>query len=215
MNDDKNVIHLADYITQNAEVEDFNIHKPLPKMGQPDTLLMKRGAALAIDFSLVAVFKTALHTSYAVFINEFFAPFSSAFKTSMSSPNMAYHVSIFLMLFAGYFVVSALILEGSSIGKKLMGLQVINEGFTTSHLEQTHELSFMQSLQRTLGYVLCYLSFGTFFVFHFSSEDRRGLSDYLSNSRTVTSSWLKLMLEHKEYAAEVVEIDINSLDEAA
>ena len=115
------------------------------------------------------------------------------------------------MLFAGYFLVNALIFEGSSVGKKLMGLVVINEDFTNSHIDKTHELNFMQSVQRTLGYVLCYLSFGTFFIFHFSSEDRRGLSDYLSNSRTVTTSWLKLMLEHKEFAAEVITIDIESL----
>ena len=75
MNNDKNVIHLADYITQNAEVEDFNIHTPLPKLGQPDTLLKKRAAALAVDFSIIALFNTALHTSYSVFVHEFFAHF--------------------------------------------------------------------------------------------------------------------------------------------
>lgn len=215
MNDDKNVIHLADYITQNAEVEEFNIQKPLPTMSDPGSLLSKRAIGLGIDFSLIFAFKTALHGSFALFVNEFFAPFSNTFKTALSEPNMFFHVSIFLTLFAGYFLVSALIFEGGSLGKKIMGLSVINEDFTTSHIEHTHEISFMQAVQRTAGYVLCYLSFGTFFVFHFSSEDRRGLSDYLSNSRTVTTSWLKLMLEHKEYAAEVVTIDIASLNEAA
>lgn len=215
MNNDKNVIHLADYITQEAKIEDFDISKPLPQLGHPDSLLIKRGAALALDFSIVLTFNAALHTSFAVFVNEFFAPFSNTFKAGLTTPNMAYYASIFMVLFAGYFLVSALILDGGSIGKKVMGLKVINENFTNSHIDQNHELNFMQALQRSLGYVLCYLSFGTFFIFHFSSEDRRGLSDYLSNSRTVTDSWLKLMLEHKEYAAHVVTIDINSLNEAA
>ena len=215
MNDDRNVIHLADYITQNAEVDDFNIHKPITQLSKPETLIGKRAAALGLDFFLVATAKTALHTSYGVFVNEFFAPFSEGFRSALSNPGIGVHVAVFLMLFAGYFLVSGLIFEGSSLGKKVMGLKVINEDFANSHLEASHELSFMQSVQRSAGYVLCYLSFGTFFVFHFSSEDRRGLSDYLSNSRTVTTSWLKLMLEHKEYAAEVVTIDIDSLKEAS
>ncbi len=61
---------------------------------------------------------------------------------------------------------------------------------------------------------MCYLSFGTFFIFNFSSEDKRGLPDYLSNSRTVSDDWLKSMLEKKQYEAEVVSIDIRSLDVA-
>lgn len=213
MKEDRNVIHLADYITQNAQIDEFNVHKPIPKLSSPESLLGKRAGALAFDFTLVAFAKTTLHSSYAIFINEFFAPFSGAARSALSEPNMGVHLAIFLTLFAGYFVVSGIIFEGSSLGKKIMGLQVINEDFVFNHLQSSHELNFMQMIQRTVGYVLCYLSFGTFFVFHFSSEDRRGLSDYLSNTRTVTNSWLKLMLEHKEYAAEVVTIDINSLRE--
>ncbi len=215
MKNEKNVIHLATYLNEDAKVSEFSIHKPIQKLSEPDGHLVKRGSALVFDIATIAFLKTLLHSAYLVFVSEFLSPFSYLIKKELSSPNMGLHILIFAIVFISYFFISGLLLEGGTIGKKIMGLKVVNNDFIQNPRNEDSSLLITQSLKRSIGYLACYLSFGTFFVFHFSSEDKRGLPDFLSNTRTVSDEWLIQMSEHKEFEAEVITIDIGSLDKVA
>jgi uncharacterized RDD family membrane protein YckC len=215
MNNENKVVHLVDYIEQNKKIESVSADKLIPILGQPGPLLLKRGLAFMVDMMAIALLKTSLDAGYGLFINQYLSPFNSATKYGLTQSNIALHLSVFVMVFLGYFLFTTAVMNGKTLGKLVMKLTIINELFVQNHFEESHELSYSQVFQRSIGYVLCYLSFGTFFVFNFSSEDRRGLSDYLSNTRTVNDEWLSQMLEHKEFSAQEVQIDIASLDQAA
>jgi uncharacterized RDD family membrane protein YckC len=215
MNNENKVVHLVDYIEQNKKIESVSADKLIPILGQPGPLLLKRGLAFMVDMMAIALLKTSLDAGYGLFINQYLSPFNSATKYGLTQSNIALHLSVFVMVFLGYFLFTTAVMNGKTLGKLVMKLTIINELFVQNHFEESHELSYSQVFQRSIGYVLCYLSFGTFFVFNFSSEDKRGLSDYLSNTRTVNDEWLSQMLEHKEFSAQEVQIDIASLDQAA
>lgn len=215
MNNENKVVHLVDYIEQNKKIESVSSDKLIPILGQPEPLLLKRGLAFMVDIMVIGLLKTSLDAGYGVFVNQYLSPFNSATKLGLTQSNIALHLSIFVMVFLGYFLFTTAVMNGKTLGKLIMKLTVINELFVQNHFEESHELNFSQVFQRSIGYVLCYLSFGTFFVFNFSSEDKRGLSDYLSTTRTVNDEWLSQMLEHKEFSAQEIKIDITSLDQAA
>lgn len=215
MNNENKVVHLVDYIEQNKKIESVSADKLIPILGQPGPLLLKRGLAFMVDMMAIGLLKTSLDAGYGLFINQYLSPFNSATKYGLTQSNIALHLSVFVMVFLGYFLFTTAVMNGKTLGKLVMKLTIINELFVQNHFEESHELSYSQVFQRSIGYVLCYLSFGTFFVFNFSSEDKRGLSDYLSNTRTVNDEWLSQMLEHKEFSAQEVQIDIASLDQAA
>ena len=215
MDNENKVVHLVDYIEQNKKIESVSTDQIIPILGQPEPLLFKRATALMIDIMVIGLLKTTIDTGYAVFVNDYLSPFNTATKLGLTQSNIALHLSVFITVFLGYFLFTTAVMGGKTLGKFVMKLTIINELFVQNHFEEGHELKYSQVVQRSIGYVLCYLSFGTFFVFNFSSEDKRGLSDYLSNTRTVNDEWLNQMLEHKEFSAQEVQIDISSLEQAA
>jgi uncharacterized RDD family membrane protein YckC len=126
--------------------------------------------------------------------------------------NLVLHAVIFVAIYWSYFLYTTYVLDGKTLGKMTMGLRIINENFLQDFDQLDYKISLQNSLRRSMGYLICYLSFGTFFIFNFSSEDKRGLPDYLSGSRTVSDNWLNQMLEKKQYSTEQVTIDIQALD---
>ena len=212
MKDENKVVYLTDYIESKELITTVPRESTPLNLSDPKSHLAKRGVAFAVDMLLVGVVKTGIHGAYALYVNEFLAPLSYSKKMSLIEGNLLMHGAIFISIFFAYFLYSTLILEGKTVGKMAMGLRVINESFFLNQEEMDYKLSLPNALRRSLGYVLCYLSFGTFFIFNFSSEDKRGLPDYLSNSRTVSDEWLKQSLEHREYAKEQVYIDVKTLE---
>jgi len=215
MKEENNIVHLSEYIQQNQKVESINkslINRPESK---PRSELNSRMMAFGVDFVAILFTNYLVHGAYTLFVNQFLHPIKSSSKSIILSTDMTVIVAVFLTLFASYFLYAGVVLNGKTLGKYVFKLSVINESFVINHLENTHEMTMMQALQRSAGYLTCYLSFGTFFIFNFASEDQRGLSDYLSGTRTVSDNWLNSMLEHKEFSAEEISIDIRALDKVA
>ena len=215
MNNGKKVIHLADYLNQELTIKDFDRYKPISRIEKNDPNLIKRACAFGFDLASIGFLKTLLHSSFLIFVGEFLSPFSYVLKKEISTPSIGIHVGLFALIYMSYFVLSGLFLDGNTLGKKIMGLKVINNNFSKDPTKHTHELSIKQIFQRSFGQLVCYLSFGTFFVFHFSSEDKRGLADFISNTKTVSNEWFELAQNYKEYDAEIITIDIETLEQAA
>ena len=91
----------------------------------------------------------------------------------------------------------------------------VNDHFIHDVDEKNYKLTLSQAAKRAFGYLTCYLTFGIFFIFNFASEDKRGLADYISSSRTVSDRWLKEMIEYKLHQREQLSIEISSLSVSA
>lgn len=214
MNDENKILKLSDYADKGSELETkIKYSSDFSKI--PKTNLSKRILAFGVDLSTIIVLKTILDSGYIVFLSQFISITSQELRIDLLNYSPLMQIGIFVTIYCSYFLFCTHILNGKTIGKKTMGLTVINEKFVSNFREHTHLLTFKQSLKRTFGYLLSYISFGTFFIFNFSSEDKRGLSDYLSGSRTVSDSWLNHMLEHKKFNNEELNIDVSSLDKVA
>ncbi len=214
MKNNEKVVYLTDYIENDQEISTITPHNKVEHAHGPDTHLTKRIIAFGIDLASIMIVKTSLHTAYAIFINQFFSPINGHQRAQIIQGSLRCHALTFIAIYTSYFLYTSFILDGKTLGKMTMGLRVIDEGFIQDHNQEEYRMTFQNSIRRSIGYLMCYLSFGTFFIFNFSSEDKRGLPDYLSNSRTVSDDRLKSMLEKKQYEAETVSIDIRSLDVA-
>jgi len=209
------VVYLTDYIHKNKNIKTLGPENIPVNLAKPHSNLIKRTWALGIDLLSISLINTGIHTSYALFIQEFLGPVHQIQKMDLVNGNMALHSMVFVSIYWVYFLYCTYVLNGKTLGKMSMGLRVVNESFFTSAIEMNYTLDFRNSFRRALGYLVCYLSFGTFFIFNFSSEDKRGLPDYLSKSRTVSDTWLAQMLAHKGSPQEVVLINIHALEKAA
>ena len=109
---------------------------------------------------------------------------------------------------------SLFILDGQTFGKKIFKLTTVSDDYFHNETDDSNDITLKQSFQRTAGYLACYLSFGTFFIFSMMSEDKRGLPDYLSSSRTVSLEWLKSTIAQRSAKGDIIQIDIHSLSES-
>ena len=96
-----------------------------------------------------------------------------------------------------------------------MKIRVVNQDFIFDHSQFRSNLSLKNSFQRSIGYLLCYMSFGIFFIFHFASEDKRGLPDFLSGTQTVSDEWIEFIVNARDAKAELIYLDIQKLSIAA
>lgn len=211
MNEKNNVINLLDYANTKKELKPFNGTSSDFQSQKPAANLVARGAAFFLDIAAIGLIKSSVDAAYYLFISEFLGVFNKSAIIMKTQQNIPLQILSYLLVFSAYFFFTNFVLEGKTLGKKVMGLTIIPESFVTVEDDQNISLNFKQCFYRVLGYNLCYLSFGTFFIFNFSSEDKRGLADYLSGTRTVTDEWLFEMQDLKESAKEVVIIDIQSL----
>lgn len=215
MKNEENIIYLSDYVKNTEKVKIIDqLDKDFSAIN-PKTHLIKRGLALVIDLCTIGLLNVGLHNGYALFVSEFLKPLNYESQLHLIQGNLSLSIGIFLVTYFTYFFYCTFILSGKTLGKIALGLKVIKEDFVHNMQDNSYELDLKDSFHRAAGYLLCYLSFGVFFVFNFASEDKRGLPDYLSNSRTVSDAWLKQMLEYKVSQQEHITINISELKRAA
>jgi len=210
--DHDNIVHLVDYIDTKEVPETFNEHEQNVFDLKHDKIMQRRIYSFLTDFSIIALLKVAIDTSYAIFINNFLFPLNMTQKSHMIEGNMGMHISIFLIIYTTYFLYSNYTLNGQTVGKMIFKLRVVQDDYVFEHDNLTFDPNLAQAWRRTVGYLTCYLTFGTFFVFSFMSDDKRGLPDYLSKTRTVSEEWFQGMQAYKKYEQDELRIDINSLD---
>lgn len=215
MNDEAKIIKLSDHINNNLKVESGNIESSINVKAIPEPKLITRSYAFMIDFCAIIFINYLVFSAYMMFLDYALPTIPPESKYKLLTGKMSLNLSIFLTIYWSYFLYTSYIMRGKTLGKKALGLTIINEDFVVNQHEKNYAIELRQCFQRASGYLLAYLSFGTFFIFNFASEDKRGLSDYLSSTRTVDDKWLNAMVEHKEFSSEELRIDIRSLKKAA
>ena len=143
------------------------------------------------------------------------APLIPSLKNHLLNMNTWLFAGVFMTVYYSYFLFCSFVLEGKTVGKMVFALRVINDHFIHDVDEKNYKLTLSQAAKRAFGYLTCYLTFGIFFIFNFASEDKRGLADYISSSRTVSDRWLKEMIEYKLHQREQLSIEISSLSVSA
>lgn len=211
MKDNHSVIHLADYLEDSNKISIIDQRESDFSALLPKSNLIKRGFALTIDMAVIGLLYTGLVNGYSLFVAEFLGPINYQGQYDLIQGNLFFSLSVFIPLYFSYFLYCTFVMDGKTIGKMATGLKVIKEEFVHNMDVMEYELSLKDSFRRASGYLLCYMSFGIFFIFNFASEDKRGLPDYLSGSRTVSEKWLNQMLEQKAAMDEQVIIDISVL----
>lgn len=214
-NSSDNVISLVDHLERKSNIETINEFDIKPMDIAKEKITQRRIYSFLVDFSAIMVVNTSIHTSYALFISEFYAPVNYSIKSQLISGNMGLHAGVFMLAYMTYFFYSMFVLNGQTFGKMVFKLHTIDDNYIFDEQTNNRTLGVRQSLRRSFGYLTCYLSAGTFFIFSLLSEDKRGVPDYLSGSRTVSSEWLEGMKAYKKYEHEEVRIDITSLDKVA
>lgn len=212
---ENNIVSLVDHINKKEKVTSLTSLADPSKLKKSERILFRRFAAFAIDIMSIIVIKTAIYVAYGTFIQSFLFMLSPKQQINLINGNTALEWCVTMLLFSTYFVFSHYSLEGKSIGKKVMKITTINDKYLFTLSDKDHTPSLRAAFRRSFGYFVCYLSFGTFFGFSLFSEDKRGVPDYLSQTRTVSDEWLNSMKKFKEFESETIQIDINSLPQAA
>ncbi len=212
---ENNVVNLVDHIKKKKEVETFDqaIVKPVAIENQKIT--QRRIYSFMVDFSSILVLSAAIQTSYVMFVNEFLYSLKFQAKSSLILENSPVQFSVFLLSFTAYFLYSLYVMDGQTFGKKIFNLRAIKDDFIFDEDVESECITLRESFRRTMGYLACYMSFGAFFIFSIMSEDKRGLPDYFSGTRTVSEELIASIKHFRANNSEAVTIDIESLRDIA
>lgn len=138
--------------------------------------------AFALDIFIISIFKISLLFAAGTFTTLLMTLIPSTFLDSSQlqlALNM-FNYSLIPLVFISYFTFTLYFFNGSTAGKSLMKLKVID------HNTNQQTLSLKTSFRRSLGYFLNFLSFGSLFVINFIRKDQLGYADFYSKSATVS-----------------------------
>lgn len=208
----KNVISLFDYLDERRVNNSPTVIQPESEM---TPTYLKKIASFTLDFMTILTLKLMATISYASFVQNYFFMLNRQQMAHLVSANFSFHLSLIVLIYYSYFLFCNYALEGKTLGKMVFKISTVNDNFIFDQKETDISMSLSQANRRAFGYLLCYLSFGTFFIFSFFSEDKRGLQDFFSGTRTVNDEWIDSIMDYKEHGTEVITIDIMQLDRAA
>lgn len=148
----------------------------------------------------IAIFEKLLLLTLKSALSEMMLHASTQYRSEISSVIRGFELPMLIGCYFGYFFLCLILTEGHTLGKSIMGLKVHRP-----HAPFT-ELTPMEALMRTSGYLICYLSLGTLFLIPILSRSKKGLPDWLSG--TVVSSEAELLeiqaqLDHEAKQSEV------------
>lgn len=158
--------------------------------------LKKRFYAFFTDLFIIGLLQKFLVYSYVTFVTETFTQAPAQIKSSLLGNLGQLRLSTLLFTFFSYFLVSYYLGHGKTIGKTILNLRVF------SHEGDRHELSFMESFMRTVGYTTCYATGSFLFGIVLLRQDRRGLPDFFSQTEVVTDEEMELFDEEERLRAE-------------
>lgn len=214
MNEQNNIVSLHQHALNKKKINPFDYHSEYVKL-ENDKIFSKRLFAFGIDMATVVTINTAINSAYALFISNFYFVLTNNQQDHLIFGHWGLQWSVTMTIFWTYFIFCNYTLEGKTFGKMAMKIRTIDDQFLFNKSQMDYTPSIRQSLKRTFGYFVCYISFGTFFSFPLFSEDKRGVPDFFSQTRSVSDEWLDGMLAHKKFESDVILINISSLEEAA
>ncbi len=208
---DLNIIYLKNFIKNDEKLVPSGSYFNSKSWQQSISLLKRRSLAFVIDLVFISFVNTIIHQGYGLFMQEILYPISHRGKAELISGSPLLFFGVFVFLFTSYFFYSGVVWNGKSIGKQLLKISIVSDAFFKNKSINDYSPSVESFTVRALGYTLCYLSCGMFFLFNFSSEDNRGLVEMMSGSRSVSDEWLAEEIDKRQSTGDVITIDIEQL----
>lgn len=197
MNDEK-VVNLLEYIERKEKLETLSSVDSSP--GQT-SFLLKRVYSYIIDVAAVFTLHTAIISSFAVFVSDFFQLSSMQVKVELLTVSLPYQLAVFLSSYFSYFMFTQTVLDGQTLGQKIYGLKVCDKNGNLKSDIKTVTL-------RSVGYLTYYFGCGFFHAFYFMNKEKRSFADILSKTIVINS-------KDQNQFDEVIEIEISSLKKSA
>lgn len=140
------------------------------------------------DLLFIQIFQKMAIFAYIEFVNQslFALPFAAK-ANLMGNLSQMRTTTMFLSYFS-YFLVSAYLFEGKTIGKSLFNLRIVSKD------REGRELSFKESVLRAVGYTISYIMLFLPFLASAFTKNGRGLPDFLSQTEVMTDEQYELFL---------------------
>lgn len=147
--------------------------------------MKRRAMAFGVDFILFSVIKLGLISAYAHFMRTFFYQMPFPLQQKVTLGVYATNFALSMTLFWGYFIFCYWMCEGKTFGKYLFELRVVSQAKEENHL------TLPEIIARTFGYFAAFMSFGALFLINFVREDKQGVADFLSRTKTIPDEFMK------------------------
>lgn len=168
-------------------------------------LIRKRVYATTLDLFFIGLINKAMVFTYLNFMKSFYYQLPSSLQFRIENGLTEISTLSLFVVFWGYFMMSFYWGEGRTPGKILFGLKVHSMNF--KYHGQFH-LTLAESLKRTSGYFLCYLSFGLLYGIALLTPDKKGIPDWFSGTQVVTDEQMEFIDRHyfPPHAEQIIEM---------
>lgn len=199
-------LSLVGHIENKAKVIPFPTHLTQNQKKQRSMILRKRVYSFCVDIYTIVAIKILMTMTYGHFIRTFFFQLPYKMQQKLMTQITLMDFAMAPIVFISYFLISYYMADGKTVGKLLFKLSVAKNNLGADHLP-----SFKESLLRTLGYVICYLSAGVLFAVPFLRKDRRGIPDMISGTRVYSDLEIYNHLLEISTSENVIQIDFSKL----
>jgi uncharacterized RDD family membrane protein YckC len=151
--------------------------------------LKKRFYAFYIDLVAIGIIQKVLVYTYVKCINELLTSIPKFQKVTLLDHTWQLTISTLSFTFFSYFLMSLYLNHGQTLGKSLLGLRVYSSENTLG------DLSFTESLLRTITYTACYLTGSFLLLIPFLKKDSKGLPDYFSHTEVLSQDEFLMKLD--------------------
>lgn len=144
--------------------------------------LKKRFYAFYIDLVTIGLIQKILVYTYVNCINDLLTSIPKFQKVSLLNHTWQLTITTLSFTFFSYFLMSLYLNHGKTLGKSLIGLRVYSSESADG------DLSFSESLLRTITYTACYLTGSFLLLIPFLNKDSKGLPDYFSHTEVLSEA---------------------------
>jgi hypothetical protein len=198
MNTTNNVVELKNYLKRNIPSRELS--KSLFEKFQPSNCNFKRMQAFSIDIFIVGIIKISIDFAYATFLSTYFYNLDIFAQAELMNNMRIFSFAQAIVVASAYSFLNYYLMNGRTIGKKMMKLTTVNNEYVENIDFWNNELSAQQCIMRTLGYISSSALMGVMYAFPFMRSDRKSLSDLWSKSTVMTEAdFHQLFLYKSEY----------------
>jgi uncharacterized RDD family membrane protein YckC len=207
-----NVVDLKKYLAK--KVETNKLVQPQAWPIQLEDVSTKRALAFGIDVMIIGFIKIVFSLSYTHYLNSFFYNLNVFQQIEAVNQMRLLDISFTAFCFISYFTLTHYLMEGKTVGKKIMKLVAVNNNYLSLKNNWDNQLSLAQCFLRTSGYLAAYFTLGVLFCLPFLRKDKKSLSELFSSSTVISTSDFHRIFLAKSESNNVIEIDLEQIKAA-
>lgn len=207
---ESNVLKLTDYLKTKNKIKTFDRHFFSKKDISYNVHSGAKSLAFILDLFAIVILRQIVITSYQNFLTSYFYQIPTYTKKALLHSTGELTLTLSILLFMAYFVLTPYLFEGKTLGLKVMKLRIVNKNFYEGR-DENFLMSLKACLHRANAYVLSILSLGLFTIIPFLTHDKKGLPEIFSQTFIISEDDFNAHLHNHLLNDEIVYIDIESL----